>query len=195
MSPLLPPPDLASRRLKTIILARGTVIHRFYTAAHNPVFFDRGLDGRFNAPDGSYGVLYAAEEVDGAFAESFLRVPGRTLLPPDLIARKAYVRLRIVRDLTLVLFQGKGLAPLGATSQVPHGGLPYDGPHAWSAALRSHPQHIDGIAYSARHDDSAICYALFDHPPACVEEVSRERDLDQDWFWTLAESYGVGLAP
>jgi len=68
-------------------------------------------------------------------------------------------------------------------------------PQAWSSALRAHPFGLAGIAYSARHDDDALCYALFEATAGTIEEVQRERDLDQDWFWTIAERYHVGLAP
>jgi hypothetical protein len=47
----------------------------------------------------------------------------------------------------------------------------------------------------ARHDDEALCYALFDGRPNLVTEIDRVIDLDQDWFWRIAEPYGVGIAP
>lgn len=170
------------------------MLHRFYTARHEPVFFDRGRDGRLNAPDGTYGVLYTARTRAGAFAETFLRTPGRTIIPADLLAQKAYVRLRMLRRLTLVKFSGPGLAKLGATAEVVHGGKPYDTAQAWSKALRGHPIGADGIAYTARHDDEALCCALFESVPVPVQEIDRETNLDQTWFWRLAERYGTGFA-
>ncbi len=65
-------------------LAAGTVVHRFYSAGYEPIFFDSSRMGRLNAPDGSYGVLYTAREAAGAFAETFLRTPGRRLIDSDL---------------------------------------------------------------------------------------------------------------
>ena len=173
----------------------GTFLHQFYTAVHNSIFFDRRRTGRFNAPDGSYGVLYAALSPAGAFVETFLREPGRTVLPADLLARKAYVRLQVLRPVQLVKLGGPGLARLGATAEVVHGGLPYDVPQAWSAALYRHPATPDGITYTARHDDETTCCALFDRAPIPLAETIRLTDLDQDWFWKIAEPYGVGLAP
>ncbi len=41
----------------------------------------------------------------------------------------------------------------------------------------------------------ALCFALFDRMPVPVEEAGRQADLDQDWFWSVAEIYGIGLAP
>jgi hypothetical protein len=190
-----PPEDIANRDPLLSHLAAGEFVHRFHTAKYGPVFFDRTLGGRLNAPDGSYGVLYAAQSPAGAFAETFLREPGRALLAIDFVASKAYARLRVLRPLVLIKLGGPGLARLGATAEVTHGGLPYDIPRAWSEALRSHPAKVDGIAYYARHDDEELCYALFDHAPEPVEAAEHRRDLDADWFWRLAERYGVGLAP
>ena len=195
MSAPLPPADLDRRSLELVNLSAGTILERFHTASHDPIFFDRSRDGRLNAPDGSYGVLYAADGLRGAFAETFLQTPGRTLLPLDLVYVKARARLRVVRELRLVRLSGTGLARAGATAEVTHGSLPYDIPQAWSKALRAHPIKPDGIFYTSRHDDEAGCFALFGHLPSCVAVEERIPDLDADWFWALAALYGVGMAP
>lgn len=108
-----PPSDLAGRRPSITRLRVGTVIHRFYSSKHHPIFFDRGRGGRLNARDGSYGVLYAAKKPAGAFAETFLRNPGSTQLPLDLLGRKAYVRLKVTGSLSLLQLAGPGLAHVG----------------------------------------------------------------------------------
>jgi hypothetical protein len=196
VSPPLPPSDLSRRKPEILDLAEGSTLARMFTLPRDPIHFDRGSGGRLNAPDGGYGVLYVAAEPRGAFAETLLREPGRTLLPPDLIARKGLVTLRTARPLRLIALMGAGLARVGATAEVTHGGLPYDASRAWSKALRDHPERADGIAYRARHDDDAVCHALFDHAPICVEEVSRQVDLvGADWFWRLMDAYDVGIAP
>ncbi|TAN16599.1 MAG: RES domain-containing protein [Rhizobiaceae bacterium] len=195
MSGPLPPPDLHERRPDLIDFPTGDKLYRFYTAQWEPIFFDRSTIGRFNAPDGSYGVLYAAKTLAGAFAETFLRTPGRTLIDLEFLQRKAYVRLAASRKLTLIRLAGPGLARLGATAEVTHRGLPYDVAQAWSAALFRHPIAADGIAYHARHDDAELCYALFDRAVGAIVEDVREGDLDQDWFWQIADRYRVGLAP
>jgi hypothetical protein len=191
----LPPADLHKRTPTTIKLAVGDVVHRFYTGIYDPIYYDRGRDGRLNAPDDSYGVLYVSRGPEGAFAEAFLRRPGLTQIPADLLAAKAYARLRVLRPITLVKLSGTGLAKVGATAQVVHGGKPYDNPQAWSGKLFDHPGGFDGIAYNARHDDEALCYGLFERGTPAVEELDRQDDLDQNWFWELAEPYGVGMPP
>lgn len=195
MSRPLPPADLNNRSPEFITLAAGTIVHRFYTAKYEPIYFDKSLDGRLNAPDASYGVLYVAKDAKGAFAESFLRQPGRTLLSADLLSSKSYVRLQVSADLTLIKLAGPGLAVLGATAEVTHGGLPYDAAQAWSKALSQHKTTPHGIAYYARHDDEELCYAIFDRAQDALLEAERRTDLDQDWFWELAKRYKVGLAP
>jgi hypothetical protein len=188
-----PPDNIASREPLTVSLAAGDILHRFYRAKLDPIFYDKSRDGRLNSPDGSYGVLYAAATLNGAFAE--LRTPGRTLIGSDQIRQRSYARLRARGPLSLVKLFGNGLARLGATAEVTHGGLPYDLPQSWSSALFAHPLKADGIAYRARHDDDEICYAIFDRAEDRIEEAAREPNLDQDWFYELADHYGIGLAP
>ena len=189
-----PSPDVNGRRPRIVTIDK-TTFYRFYTRGNEPIHFDRSRNGRLNAPDASFGVLYAAEQRTGAFAETFLRNPGSTLLPRDLITRKALVRLRPIRVLHLVALYGPGLAVLGATAEVTASAPPYDLPQAWAAALHNHPGMFDGIAYRARHDDNEVCYALFDRSAPAIAEVDRDEGLDADWFYRLLNHYSVGLAP
>ena len=147
--PPRPPANLASRRPAEVLLRPGDLVHRFYTARFEALYFDRGRGGRLNDPADGYGVLYGSKDPQGAFAETFLREPGRTQLPADLLAQKAYVRWRLRRDLKLVRMAGPGLARIGATAEVVHGPMPYDLPQAWSAALHAHPNAYEA-AYLQR---------------------------------------------
>ncbi len=72
-----PPADLASRTPNILKVDRGAVLHRVFDADRDPIYFDSSLLGRLNSPDASYGVLYTAGTPRGAFAEAFLRSPGR----------------------------------------------------------------------------------------------------------------------
>lgn len=200
MSGPRPPFDLATRTLRFFHLAPGAIVHRFYssmdgTTVFDPIYYDCSLRGRFNAPDGTYGVLYAAHRPHGAFAESFLRTSGRRVVDTGLMARKGYTMLKVQRRLKMVHFDGRWLARIGATAAVAHGDPPYESAQAWSKALRGHPSAPNGIIYTARHDPGERCYALFEGPAASLAEVSRDTNLDADWFWQLADHYGVGLAP
>jgi hypothetical protein len=193
--PPLPPPNLHTRTPRLLTVTAGTVMHRFFNIGREPIYFDPGQGGRLNAPDGAYSVLYTAGSPNGAFAETFLRQPGRQQIPSDLLARKAYVMITATRDLTFIRLAGTGLAPLGATAEVTHGGLPYSAAQTWSQALHGHPCMADGIAYSARHDDSELCYAIFDRAQSGIVEAERRINLDEGWFWEILDAYGVGLSP
>jgi len=189
-----PPADIADRRPAIRTLKAGQVLHRFHAKLRDPIHFDLSMQGRLNAPDATYGVLYTAQSRRGAFAETFLREPGRTLLAHDLLDGKAYSAIALTRAVRLVRLYGNGLAMLGATAQITHGGLPYDLPQSWSKALHDHPAILDGIAYRSRHDDNEVCFALFDRAHAALVVRSREPDLDQDWFYALMERYHTGMA-
>jgi hypothetical protein len=171
------------------------VLSRFYKKANGPIFFDRSTGGRLNAPDGSYGVLYGALARNGSFAETFLRRVGETSIAPDFVAARAHVSVELVDALKLVKLFGNGLARLGATAEVTHSGHPYDAAQQWSLALHDHRGSFDGIAYNSRHNDSEVCVAIFERASAKVEEAARETDLDQDWFYALANHHGITIAP
>ncbi|MEQ1931053.1 MAG: RES family NAD+ phosphorylase [Parvularculaceae bacterium] len=194
MTAPFPPDDIERRSPLAHFIDADEILSRFYGQAWGPIYFDRGKQGRLNAPDGAYGVLYAAVARRGSFAETFLRRSGDTLIARDFVAARAHVSLRVRAPLKLVKLFGNGLARLGATAEVTHGGLPYAAPQQWSAALHDHGGRFDGIAYTARHNDSEICAALFERAAAKIEEVSRETDLDQDWFYDLANHHGVAIA-
>ena len=194
-APPRPPPDIDLREPLLGLIERDATLHRFYTKKHDPIYFDRSRDGRFNSPDKGYGTMYVAETRAGAFAETFLRKPGRTLIPRDLLDAKGYVRFKLKRAIVLVKLAGRGLARIGATAEVSHRSQPYDVPQAWSKALYGHPLKPSGIAYTARHDDEAMCIALFERARVALKEVERQTDLDQEWFWQLADTYGIGMPP
>ncbi|MDQ0396208.1 hypothetical protein [Labrys monachus] len=40
-----------------------------------------------------------------------------------------------------------------------------------------------------------MCYALHERCAPDLAEIERTADLDADWFWRLAERYGIGLSP
>ncbi len=191
-----PPSDFNARTPLWTEARENERFHRFYSKGPgwDPIYYDKSNLGRLNDPQGGYGVLYCAARLEGAFAESFLRTPGRLLLPSDIIAAKGYVEIRALRHLRSARLHGHALASIGATAQVTHGGgPPYGIPQKWSEAIFNHPADFDGIAYNARHDDDQICYAIFDRAKSKVIETFRETDLLQDWFYKLVDHYKVGI--
>lgn len=176
-------------------LPTGTRLHRFHTAAFDPIHYDRTTGGRLNAPGGEYGVIYTALSAHGAFAESFLRQPGRTLLPSRIMSIKAYAELQVLSPMRCLCVYGPGLAILGATAEITASSPPYDMPQAWSKAIHEGYPDIDAIAYMSRHDNLETCLAIFDRAGHKVAVAAQQLDLDCDWFYDLMNRYHVGLGP
>lgn len=154
----LPPSDLADRQLPVVETAGPWL--RIHLTAYGPLFFGRTLESRFDDPDQEFGVLYAAETLDGAFIETFGRSPGHNSVRQRQLARRSLARIEVRRRLRLVDLTGPGLARIGATAAL------FAGPHgpaqAWSRALWSHPAAGDGLLNRARHDPSCHTVAIFD---------------------------------
>jgi hypothetical protein len=194
MTALFPPTDIKARSPRFTTITITTTLYRFYRRGIEPIHFDRSREGRLNSPNASFGVLYAAQQRRGAFAETFLREPGHTLLAEDFIRQRGLVSLRSTRALRMANLHGAGLAVLGATAEITSSPQPYDVPQAWSAALQDHPDEFDGIAYRARHDNDEICYALFDRSAPITIVDRDEMLLDANWFNGLLDHYSVGIA-
>lgn len=190
-----PPSDLHRRKLVIEELPVGFQIHRFHTAVYPATFFDTTQGSRFNSPDGSYGVMYAALDRSGAFAETFLRNVGSMEISEAIIESKACATYTLTRGIRAVRFRGYGLAPVGATASVCScPGPPYTLPQVWSSEFYNHPEQPDAILYGSRHDDEALCLAIFDRANNALDfPVSSTNLLGQAWFYELMDRYGVGL--
>ena len=152
-----PPADIAARMLPLVARPAGTQYVRIHRAADGAVWFGwnaavgqfRPPTNRFDAPDRSYGVLYAALTRDGSFAETIGRKP-RTFKSNDELAALAVTTLALTRELRLVdLHGGEAVGALGATGVIGVG--PQSLARRWSNALHAHPDLPDGIEYRCRH--------------------------------------------
>jgi RES domain-containing protein len=88
---------------------------------------------------------------------------------------------------------GSNLARLGVTAELASGS-DYSASQQWSRAFQEHKCHPDGILYRSRHDDSALCVALYDHAKdalAALESHSLTEDPQQ--LARLLKRYGLGL--
>lgn len=115
---------------------------------------------RFDAPNGEYRMLYGAEALEGAFAETVLRRP-RQLIQRDFVEARQWSEIRIMRDLTLAKLYDNGLAWHGVTADICAGDI-YAPSQALGAAFHAKFSDLDGIAYRSRHNNGEICYAIFD---------------------------------
>jgi hypothetical protein len=150
--------------------------------------------GRFDAGGGEFRVCYLGLSPEAAFAETFLRNPGRRVLDRTLLGSRALTVLTSRRPLSLVRLQGPGLARAGATAEVTHGSA-YEMARAWSLALWSHPARPDGILYTSRHDDGERCAALFDRAADAIAHERSERLLSSALLPGFLSRYRVSFDP
>lgn len=178
MSPA-PGPDLPDDCLVTRLEA-GTPVIRVHHQDFGPVWFGPapGMPpaGRFDAPAGEFGTLYAGQTLTGAFAETVLRRANR-IIARNFIEQRAWSVLRLRRDCVLAMLHGEGLVYHGVTNDICAGDI-----YAPSQALALsfwEKFAVDGLAYRARHNNDQICYAI-NHRVAAddLEVVSTHRFAD-----------------
>jgi RES domain len=169
-----PPADLPDRALAVLDFQKS--IFRSHGLHRHPVFFGKSRLYRFDAPDGSYGVLYAGTDLSCAFIESLIKNPRCRVVTTTALKTKAVAELHPERALRLIdLTSSESLMRIGADSRL------FSADHAaarrWSKALHDHPILADGILYPSRLDPVRQSVALFsDRAPALVE-LSR-----QTWY-------------
>jgi hypothetical protein len=146
--------------------------YRVHQRKWDALYFDREATYRFNAPDGSLGVLYMSYNYAGALAETLL---GSRTRPPTVT--ETYLRHRALaaffwRPLRLVDFTGTGLARLGLDARIASGDC-YPQAQRWSKWVHDHPEEVDGICYFARNAPRERSVALFERAgrPAVTEVV------------------------
>ena len=158
------------------------------------LYFDRSGMGRYDGLCQSYGILYVAEAVEGAFIESFGRSHGaKGVAEADLRNRNLF-ELESDRQLTLVNLWGSGLVKIGADARITSGS-DYELSRAWAEAIYLHPSKVDGIRYYSRHDclgarslapfgdagshrNTQLCCGLFDRTSAHLKEQNEGNIVD-----------------
>jgi hypothetical protein len=139
----------------------------------DPMFFGRTREHRFDDPAGEFGVLYAAEDVSGAFVEAFGDAPAVSV---NSLTVNGYSTLRLERPVRVGDLRGNGLQRLGADMRLCAG--EHDDAQQWSRALWSHPANVDGLCYPARHDPSKAALALYDRAGPALSAVAGGAFLD-----------------
>lgn len=191
-----PPSNFASREPEVYKLRIGNMMSRFFNNSYtDPLYFDRSADGRFNATLGSYGVNYAAKDKEGAFAECFLRSTGRQSITRTQLDSRGYTEILVLEEMRLVMIGGRGLARIGATAEITASRPPYKVPQIWSGAVYDHPAGFDGITYYSRHDNSELCFALFERSQHKFTSQNTQVVLNDDMIDELLEHYQIGLLP
>ena len=170
---------------------------RIHAQARNALWFGPGSGRqaihRFDDPAGRFRVCYIGTTIDVCFAETFLRNPPVRILALDDLAGRSIATVEVRRDLRLVPMHGSSLARLGVTAELASGS-DYAGSQLWSRALWEHSDKPDGILYRSRHDDSALCVAVYDRARDALAVV-RDHSLSEDpqQLAGLLRRYDLGL--
>lgn len=165
-----PPPPSGFADAPLPVTTRSTVWYRHHLPQFEPIFFGRTGECRFDAPAPArtFGVLYLAADVHGAFIETFGHghVERGRLVTLDALAKKRLAEVTFRRPLRLVDLTEAGLAAIGADLRLCAGD--YDVSQRWSGALHDHPDAPDGLLYRSRHDPGRLCAAVYDRAAELV---------------------------
>ncbi len=121
---------------------------------------------RFSSPTDAYRLIYAAQTLDTAIAETIIRDrfvranPSQRLIEISEIADRAIAELSTVRPLRLVDLCGAGALRLGVPTDA-IGARSHAAGQAFAKALFVQHPGIDGILYRSRLT-SKPCMAVFD---------------------------------
>jgi len=93
-----------------------------------------------------------------------------------------------------VPLHGPSLARLGSTAELAASGDYYSPSQAWSRALWEHTDGPDGLVYRSRHDDSALCIAVYDRAKESLAVVADHSLADDSRLLArLLKRYDLGL--
>jgi hypothetical protein len=148
---------------------------RVHQTVRTAIYFGRNSVYRWDAPDQSYGVLYAGESWQGAFMESVLHDPTQRIVLQSELKKRSMAFIKTATPLRLVdLSEGVVLRALGL-SEADTKGYPYTRSQEISKAIQMAGWNIHGIRYASRLEPKLACLALFDCPDGFVNAL----DLDE----------------
>jgi len=193
------PPTLPGK-LPVQRIRRGTVPYRAHSPSRSPIYFgpddSRPPTHRFHAPDGGYKTCFLGRSEEAAFVEGVLHGP----VPAQLVSRatieqRAIAEIHVVETINVVPLYGEYLIRVGATAAVTHG-EDYVLSQDWGKAIHDHPQRLDAILYTSRHDETTFSIALFGRARhKIVEGPSTPLVVSDVRTLLLLKRYGLGLTP
>jgi hypothetical protein len=161
---------MASIRLRRI--DAGVRLHRIHRAEHGPIFFGPAghtPQSRFDSPDGSYKVLYAARTLETAFSETLVRTPETPYLLSSVIETRLRSELETTRALRLYPLIDASVSVHGLSFTDLHG---IDYLRCWRVSAEIHATTVaDGLLYTSRFDNHR-CVALFDRAANAIAETT-----------------------
>ena len=166
-----PPPDLARRKIALFDFAES--MFRTHGLGRGPVFYGKSGFNRFDAPDGSYGVLYAGRDPFCAFIETFARAAGTRVITTTALKNHALAELKATRPLRLVdLTRSGSLVRMGTDARI--FSADHEVSQRWSKALHNHPMSADGLLCPSRLDPSRHAVVMFEDRAPRIIELDRK---------------------
>ncbi|WP_426387545.1 RES family NAD+ phosphorylase [Sphingobium sp. R-21] len=154
-------------------IAAGTSLHRIHRAHHPAIFFGPNgpePQGRFDAPDGSFKILYAARSLETAFGETLVRFPQNPFVLSSAVAARVRSELLVTNSLRLYPLVDGGVSKLGLSFTELHGDAYAK---TWAVSAHIHgATNADGILYTSRFDNQR-CVAIFDRAAPSITESSK----------------------
>jgi hypothetical protein len=177
MTPLDPPPkDFSKLNLVTTEVEPSSPLRLASTKHLSSDPFRRDRQYR-DAPDESFGVLYAAFDLETAFVESIVRGKGHPLPAGEpLIIDFETLASRYIatlsrsssgRELHLVQLYEAGLSAVKADNRLAAVD-DYATTQLWAKAFHAHPANIDGIVYMSRYLGNRRSVVLFDRARGAI---------------------------
>ena len=151
----------------------GARLHRIHRRGHNAIFFgplDDAPGARFDAPDGSYKVLYAARSLETAFGETLVRLPAIPHITSTAVQSRLHSELVPTRALRLYPLLDSGVSAHGLSFTELHGDV-YVKTREVSRVIHE-TTSADGILYTSRFDNQR-CVAIFDRAAEAIKLGSR----------------------
>ena len=165
------------------------------------VDFRREARYRFDDPEREFGVLYAAFDLETAFAETVLRDravhSAGPIVPLDYaeIAERVVVQLgsgSLSRPLRVIKLYDEGLSAARTDSQIAvrdH----YPTTQRWARAFYEHPAQVDGIVYPSRYMGARRSVVLFERAKRYIAIRSSTPLLHHPGFPALINVFRVAI--
>jgi hypothetical protein len=189
-----PPADLADRHIRLVKWSQS--LFRTHGIRRNPLSSGTSGLNRFDAPDGSYEVIYLGCDPFCAFIETFAHAAGTRAVTTTALKSKAITELKPARPISLVdLTESGSLVRIGADARL--FAAEYTASQLWAKALHDHPAQAHGLLYPSRLDPLRKSVVFFRDRDWKLVELSRE-----SWYAPgpqrirlaeIAEHYGIQL--
>ena len=143
---------------------------------------------RFDSPDGSYKVLYAARSLETAFGETLVRSPHNPYVTSTAVKARVRSELTVSRTLRLYSLIDAGVSKHGLSFTDLHGDA-YSRTQEISAWVHDSTA-ADGLLYTSRFDNQR-CVALFNRAIDAVEATPvMKRAISPAEATALSEHFG-----